>query len=75
LQGKEIESKCNVILSKLKHADSNFLDPNKTPSVASFTPHSSNRKRLNCKQLSNRLSMYSVDTKVSKNTSKPKTSM
>lgn len=76
-QGKEIESKCNAVLSKLKnHADNDFLDTNKSPSMASFTPsHSTNKKRLNRKQLSNRLSMYSIDTKVSKNNSKPKISM
>ncbi|XP_039302177.1 uncharacterized protein LOC105206371 isoform X2 [Solenopsis invicta] len=72
--GKELEIKCNAILSKLKfHADKDFLDTNKTPSMASFTPHSTNKKRLNRKQLSNRLSMYSMDTKVSKNSFKPKT--
>ncbi|KYN07295.1 hypothetical protein ALC62_01497 [Cyphomyrmex costatus] len=73
--GKEIESKCNAVLSKFKlHADNDFLDTNKTSSIASFTPHSTNKKRLNRKQLSNRLSMYSADTKISKNISKPKTS-
>ncbi|XP_071630043.1 uncharacterized protein [Temnothorax longispinosus] len=72
--GKEIESKCNTVLSNLKvHANNDLPDTNKTPSMASFTPNSTNKKRLNRKQLSNRLSMYSMDTKVSKNISKPKT--
>ncbi|KYQ54499.1 hypothetical protein ALC60_06646 [Trachymyrmex zeteki] len=72
--GKEIESKCNTVLSKFKlHADNDFLDTNKTSSIASITPHSTNKKRLNHKQLSNRLSMYSADTKIFKNISKPKT--
>ncbi|KYN19944.1 PREDICTED: uncharacterized protein LOC108761088 isoform X1 [Trachymyrmex cornetzi] len=72
--GKEIESKCNAVLSKFKlYADNDFLDTNKTSSIASITPHSTNKKRLNRKQLSNRLSMYSADTKISKNISKPKT--
>ncbi|CAL1685030.1 unnamed protein product [Lasius platythorax] len=60
--GKDIENKCNIILSKLKlHVDNDLLDPNKTSSMASFTPHSTNKKRLNRKQLSNRLSMYSME--------------
>ncbi|KAL6264706.1 hypothetical protein P5V15_004805 [Pogonomyrmex californicus] len=64
--GKEIESKCNVILSKLKlHADKD-LNTNKIQSMASFTSHSTNKKRPNRKQLSNRLSMYNMDTKTSK---------
>ncbi|XP_011877301.1 PREDICTED: uncharacterized protein LOC105567226 [Vollenhovia emeryi] len=72
--GKEIESKCNAVLSKLKvPTDNDLLDSNKTPSVTSFTPHSTNKKRPSRKQLSNRLSMYSMDTKASKINSKPKT--
>ncbi|XP_014482499.1 PREDICTED: uncharacterized protein LOC106748475 [Dinoponera quadriceps] len=66
--GKDIESKCNVILSKLKlHSDNDLLDSNKTSSMASFTSHSANnKKRINRKQLPNRLSMYSADTKAPK---------
>ncbi|XP_029676404.1 uncharacterized protein LOC115243487 isoform X1 [Formica exsecta] len=73
--GKTIESKCNTILSKLKlHVDSDLLDPNKTSSMASFTSHSTNKKRLNRKQLSNRLSMYSMENaKASKSNPKHKT--
>ncbi|XP_072744288.1 uncharacterized protein [Anoplolepis gracilipes] len=60
--GKDIESKCNAILSKMKlHVDNDSLDPNKTSSMASFTLHSTNKKRLNRKQLSNRLSMYNME--------------
>ncbi|XP_012527400.1 uncharacterized protein LOC105831662 isoform X2 [Monomorium pharaonis] len=71
--GKELESKCNIVLSKLKlHANNDFFDTNKTSSMASFTPNSTNKKQLNRKQLSNRLSMYSID-KSSKNNFKPKT--
>ncbi|XP_012063912.1 PREDICTED: uncharacterized protein LOC105627234 [Atta cephalotes] len=72
--GKEIESKCNTVLSKFKlYADNDFLDTNKTSSIASITPHSTNKRRLNRRQLSNRLNMYSANTKISKNISKPKT--
>ncbi|KAL6448347.1 hypothetical protein ACFW04_000351 [Cataglyphis niger] len=73
--GKTIESKCNTILAKLKlHVDNDLLDPNKTSSMASFTPHSTNKKRLNRKQLSNRLSMYSMENvKASKNNPKHRT--
>lgn len=72
--GKDIENKCNIILSKLKLHVENDLDPNKTSSMASFTPHSSNKKRLNRKQLSNRLSMYSMENaKAPKNNPKHKT--
>lgn len=79
LQGKDIENKCNAILSKLKlHSNNELpLDSNKTPSMVSFTPHSTSnvKKRANRKQLSNRLSMYSMDTKVSKSNPKQRTSM
>ncbi|KAL0109438.1 hypothetical protein PUN28_014483 [Cardiocondyla obscurior] len=73
--GKEIESNCNVVLSKLKvQTNNDFVDSNKTSSMTSVTPNLTNKKRLKSKQLSNRLSMYNMDTKVSKNISKPKTS-
>lgn len=73
--GKEIESKCNTILSKLKlRVDNDLLDPSKTSSMASFTPHSTSKKRLNRKQLSNRLSMYSMENaKAAKSNPKHKT--
>lgn len=62
-------------MSKLKlHVDSDLLDPNKTSSMASFTPHSTNKKRFNSKQLSNRLSMYSMENvKAPKSNPKHKT--
>ncbi|XP_011338604.1 uncharacterized protein LOC105280088 isoform X2 [Ooceraea biroi] len=70
--GKDIEGKCNAILSKLKLHMDNELD-NKTSSMASFTPHSANnKKRVNRKQLSNRLSMYSMGAKVPKNNPRSK---
>ncbi|XP_032690962.1 uncharacterized protein LOC116853819 isoform X2 [Odontomachus brunneus] len=74
--GKNIERKCNAILLKLKlHSDNDLLlDSNKTSSIASFTSHSaSNKKRINRKQLPNRLSMYSADTKVPKSNLKRRT--
>ncbi|XP_025161032.1 uncharacterized protein LOC105188487 isoform X2 [Harpegnathos saltator] len=74
--GKDIESKCNAILLKLKlHSDNDFpLDSNKTSSMASFTSHSaSNKKRIGRKQLPNRLSMYSADTKIPKSNLKRRT--
>ncbi|KYN40310.1 hypothetical protein ALC56_05255 [Trachymyrmex septentrionalis] len=62
--GKEIESKCNAVLSKFKlYADNDFLDTNKTSSIASITPHSTNKKRLNRKQLSNRLNYHQKNKK------------
>ncbi|KAH0956325.1 hypothetical protein HN011_008141 [Eciton burchellii] len=72
--GKDIENKCNTILSKLKlHMDNDF--DNKTSSIASFTPHSTNNKKhINRKQLSNRFSMYSMGSKVPKNNPKTKIS-
>lgn len=72
--GKNIESKCNAILSKLKlHIVDHDLE-NKTSmasSMESSTSHStSNKKRINRKQLSNRLSMYSMSSKVPANHSR-----
>ncbi|EFN78721.1 hypothetical protein EAI_11341 [Harpegnathos saltator] len=64
--GKDIESKCNAILLKLKlHSDNDFpLDSNKTSSMASFTSHSaSNKKRIGRKQLPNRLNYYHQNDK------------
>lgn len=78
LQGKNIESKCNAILSKLKlHIVDHDLE-NKTSmasSMESSTSHStSNKKRINRKQLSNRLSMYSMSSKVPANHSRSRLS-
>ncbi|XP_020278342.1 uncharacterized protein LOC109852014 isoform X2 [Pseudomyrmex gracilis] len=73
--GKDIENKCNVILSKLKLHLNNDLDTNKTSSMASFNSYSiNNKKRLNRKQFqSNRLSMYSsTENKIPKSNFKSK---
>ncbi|XP_012229223.1 uncharacterized protein [Linepithema humile] len=71
--GKDIENKSNAILSKLKLYAENDLRDIKTSSTSVSLHSTNNKKRYNRKQLSNRLSMYSVDSKVPKSNPKHRT--